>query len=308
MRRSSPCWSGALVLLMASVFLGQSMVATASGLANLWSRAVQQTMLEQSVEDVNSLHRVEDHLVRRLICLPLSDSFASSAISVMQGKVQHGDKCSLPASIGRIIFGKPYEVPWLFEVTPVKTAESSAEPSASSSEVHNTTLTSTRLKKAYVSPLDFRSPENYIFMPSWAMESLGLRPFDLVDVSFVRIKLAALVVLQPLNLEWDTLLEQGKDPKSILEHEINKYSSLTAGSTISIEYGGTTYSFFVQRTHAEGGVAVHGVRIQDSDVKVDIDRSVLDAMLKQREEEELRAKVEGAKKRGSAAEKEKSEE
>lgn len=299
MRRTSPGMAGGLILL--AFLFGRCTIAVASGLTGLWSRAVQQTMLEQSVEDVNSLHRVEDHLVRRLICLPLSESFASSAISVMQGKVQHGDKCSLPASIGRIIFGKPYEVPWLFEVTPVKTAETS-EAAAVPTEASNTTsLSAKRLRKVYVSPLDFRSPENYIFMPSWAMESLGLRPFDLVDVSFVRIKLAALVVLQPLNLEWDSLLEQGKDPKSILEHEINKYSSLTAGSTISIEYGGTTYSFFVQRTHAEGGVAVHGVRIQDSDVKVDIDRSVLDAMLKQREEEEQRAKIDAAKKKGRSA-------
>ena len=299
MRRTSPGMAGGLILL--ALLFGRCTIAAASGLTGLWSRAVQQTMLEQSVEDVNSLHRVEDHLVRRLICLPLSESFASSAISVMQGKVQHGDKCSLPASIGRIIFGKPYEVPWLFEVTPVKTAETSEAAAVPTEASNTTTLSAKRLRKVYVSPLDFRSPENYIFMPSWAMESLGLRPFDLVDVSFVRIKLAALVVLQPLNLEWDSLLEQGKDPKSILEHEINKYSSLTAGSTISIEYGGTTYSFFVQRTHAEGGVAVHGVRIQDSDVKVDIDRSVLDAMLKQREEEEQRAKIDAAKKKGRSA-------
>ena len=286
------------LLLGPLLILAVSKVASASGLSGLWTRAVQQTMLEQSAEDTNSLHRVDDHLVRRLICLPLSESFASSAISAMQGKVQHGDKCSLPASIGRIIFGKPYEVPWLFEVTPVATSASDRP----ASEEMNTSHAMRRLKKVYVSPLDFRAPENYIFMPSWAMESLGLRPFDLVDVSFIRIKLAALVVLQPLNLEWDSLLAEGKDPKSILEHEINKYSSLTAGSTITIEYGGTTYAFFVKQTHAEGGVAVHGVRVQDSDIKVDIDRSVLDAMLKQREEEEQRERNKAAKKRSRAVE------
>lgn len=246
-------------------------------IGNLISSALKMTLLEQEVEDKNSLHRVGDHLQRRLICLPLSDAFAPSAVHGMHGKVQHGDKCSLPASIGRLIFGRPYEVPWLFEVTPVKKASrEDAQPAPASSLAPM----SVQLSKAYVSPLDFRAPENYIFMPQWALRSLGLSPFDEVDVSFVRIKLAALVVLQPLSLEWDALVESGRNPRSVLEHEVNKYSSLTAGAVISIDVDGTTYSFFVKETQAEGGVAVRGVRVQDSDIKVDIDRSYLELLKK----------------------------
>lgn len=141
------------------------------------------------------------------------------------------------------------------------------------------------LRKVYVSPLDFRSPENYIFLPRWVMRSLDLSPFDTVDVSFVRIKLAALVVLQPLTLAWDDLLlSSNASPQSVLEHEVNKYSSLTAGAIITIEHKGVVYAFRVAETRAEGGVAVRGIRVQDSDVKVDIDRSVLDAIKKRREE------------------------
>ena len=55
------------------------------------------------------------------------------------------------------------------------------------------------LDKAYISPLDFRSPENYIFIPKWLMKTLGLKPNDLVDISFVRINLAGLVVFQPCS-------------------------------------------------------------------------------------------------------------
>lgn len=32
------------------------------------------------------------------------------------GKLQYTDKCSLPASVGRELYRKPYEVPWIFEV------------------------------------------------------------------------------------------------------------------------------------------------------------------------------------------------
>jgi hypothetical protein len=108
-----------------------------------------------------------------------------------------------------------------------------------------------------------------------------------VDISFVRINLAGLVVFQPCSLEWDELMEcSDTDPKTILEHEINKYSSLTMGSTIYIEYRGITYPLYVSETRNELGVAVRGVRVQDSDVRVDIDRSLLDNMLEEEEEEE----------------------
>lgn len=136
------------------------------------------------------------------------------------------------------------------------------------------------LEKAYISPLDFRSPENYIFMPRWLMRSMNIEANTLVDVSFVRIKLAGLVILQPLSLEWDKLVEKHKNPQSLLEHEINKYSSLTAGSTIMIEVEGVEYPFHVKDTKAENGVSVKGVRVQDSDVKVDFDRSFLDNLIK----------------------------
>jgi hypothetical protein len=140
-------------------------------------------------------------------------------------------------------------------------------------------LESKVLSKAFISPLDFRAPENYIFMPEWLMKSMNLQSYDLVDISFVRIKLAGLVVLQPLSIAWDHLMLINNSPKAILEHEINKYSSLTAGSIIKIEVDGKEIPLYVKETRAEGGVAVRGVRVQDSDVKVDIDRSVLDEII-----------------------------
>ena len=87
--------------------------------AKLLKDAIEKTLFEMSVEDLNSEHRMDDHLARRLIVLPLTEAFNPSQASGMYGKVQYGDKCSLPSSLGKIIFEKPYEVPWLFEVIPV---------------------------------------------------------------------------------------------------------------------------------------------------------------------------------------------
>lgn len=266
-----------LILLLVDCINGNIFSST-------WTKAVKQTLFEQEIEDENSLHRIDNHLVRRLIVMPLTEAFNPNQASAMHGKVQYGDKCSIPGSIGRLIFEKPYEVPWIFEIKPISRKNNNNDNNnkiiVNNLDANIIPPPSQILDKAYISPLDFRSPENYIFLPKWLMKSLNVNTNDVVDVSFVRIKLASLVVLQPLNLEWDKLMTENNDPKTILEHEVNKYSSLTAGSIIAIEYKGEEYSFYVKETQAEGGIAVKGVRVQDSDVKVDIDRSYLDDLIK----------------------------
>ena len=265
-------------------------------LSRTFNRAIRQTMFEQEIEDKNALHKLDNHIARRLIVMPLTDAFKPHQADLMHGKVQYGDKCSLPSSLGRLIFEKRYEVPWIFEVTRVsntinnlKKRENSVSLSIEEREQNNLvnesqSTSKQRLNKAYISPLDFRSPENYIFLPRWLMSDMNLVPNDVVDVSLVRIKLASLVVFQPLSLEWDDLIKSGGDPKSLLERELNKYSSLTSGSTIYIEVGGKEYPLRVHATYAEGGVQVRAVRVQDSDVSTDIDRSVVDRLLQEERE------------------------
>ena len=252
--------------------------------SNAIFKAVKRSLVEMEIEDNNAVHKIGNHLVRRLIVMPLTDEFDPCQASEMHGKIQYGDKCSLPASLGRIIFEKAYEVPWLFEVTPVRAAGYEALPTLTA-EIESVTKVpfdpySRKVSKAYISPLDFRSPESYIFFPKWLMHSLGLKSHDQVDISFVRIKLASLVILQPLSPEWDTLIEGNHDPKAILEGEINKYSSLTADCVISIKFQNGIYPFYVKEVQS-GGVATKAVRIQDSDVKVDINRELLDDILEE---------------------------
>lgn len=69
-------------------------------IATAWAKAVKQTLFEQEVEDVNSVHKFDNHLERRLIVMPLSEAFNPNQAHPMFGKLQYGDKCSLPSSIG----------------------------------------------------------------------------------------------------------------------------------------------------------------------------------------------------------------
>jgi len=266
----------------------------ANKLPNLFTNAIKQSLYEQEVEDINAVHKFESHMVRRLIVMPLTDNFKPHQADAMHGKIQYGDKCSLPTSVGRLIYENRYEAPWIFEIKPVRNNTSvwannkSEELPPADADRHNQTADAFvskyfapgKLSKAYVSPLDFRSPENYIFLPQWLMRDLDLKVNDQVDVSLLRMKLASLVIFQPLTLDWDELMEKVVDPKTLLEHEINKYSSLTAGSTIYINIHGKEYPICVKETIAEGGISVRGVRVQDADVRTDIDRGVLNALQK----------------------------
>ena len=44
-------------------------ICNANVFNKIWSRAIKQTLFEQEVEDVNSIHKIDNHLVRRLIVM-----------------------------------------------------------------------------------------------------------------------------------------------------------------------------------------------------------------------------------------------
>jgi hypothetical protein len=69
--------------------------------------------------------------------------------------------------------------------------------------------------------------------------------------------------------------KHGASVSTILENEINKYSTVTAGSTIAIKYDNEVYPLYVLKTISEDDISVWGVCIQDSDVRIEIDNSAL---------------------------------
>jgi ubiquitin fusion degradation protein 1 len=252
-----------------------------------WLGAKRQAAFEQKVEDCNANYRVNNILMQRLIVLPLDNNFIPSKYNNLYGKIEHSDKCCFPKSIGSELLGKPYDFPWIFEVTAVgrsgqlkevqkKDRQTTTSSQAQPIPADSASASADSVKKAYVSTLDFRSPENYIFVPRWVMETLDLDRYDQVDVKFVRMKPASLVTLQPLSSNWFSFVEKyASAVTSILENEINKYSTLTAGSIIAIKYKDVKYVLRVNKTTSEGDVSVWGVRIQDSDVKIEIDTTSL---------------------------------
>ena len=244
---------------------------------SFWFGAQRQAIFEQKIEDSNTIERTSNNLLQRLIVLPLDDSFIPSKYNSLYGKVQYSDKCCFPKSIGSELLGKPYDFPWIFELTPAQRKVQNIKQNASSSSpVVSKDSILGGINKAYVSTLDFRAPENYIFVPQWVMETLRLQKYDLVDVKFIRMKLASLVTLQPISENWLTFVEkQGSKVATILENEMNKYATLTVGSIVAIQHENVDYALKVKDTRTEEGISTWGVRIQDADVKLEIDTSPL---------------------------------
>lgn len=236
-----------------------------------WKAAKQQAAREQLVEDCNVPQRVRGEISQRLIMLPIDESFVAAKHNSLYGKIQCSDKCSFPKSIGSLLLSKPHESPWLFEIKPVESKSVGNGMVSASSQSF-----SPKPNVAYVSPLDFRSPENFMFAPSWVMKKLNISSHGLVNVRFVQMKLAAMVVLQPTSKNWLQLAaSEGREVHNILEREINRFSSLTADSDFAILHKGISYGFHVNKTISEDNISVWGVRIQDSDVRVEIDNSLL---------------------------------
>ncbi|KAJ8608246.1 hypothetical protein CTAYLR_009475 [Chrysophaeum taylorii] len=214
--------------------------------------------LEQQLEDYNAIQRASGAFHRALLVLPLNEKFDPPPGSPGHGKLQFSDKVSMPRDIGAELARRQLEVPWQFEVEAVN-------------EPFDDLPWKPPLTKIFCSPLDFRAPANYLFVPLWMMHQLRLKPYDPVKVTWVKLKNGASIKLVSHQ---DSFLKLS-NPRAILESELKYYSAATRGATISLVYNGRQFDFDVD--DCVGTVVgtyrperCDGVSIQDADVSLDL--------------------------------------
>lgn len=151
-----------------------------------WDHAQPLALLEQAVEDHNAeivataSNVAESVRQRRCIALPLDAELFDPPPGVFShGHVDTGDKMSLSRNFWDAIVTSKAEVPWLFEVSRVEGVTSPRVPLPVDTFHHPS---SSKLMRAVGAAIDFRSPNNFVFLPTWMFKCLGLRPFDVVDV------------------------------------------------------------------------------------------------------------------------------
>eukprot|EP00922_Rhytidocystis_sp_ex-Travisia-forbesii_P042379 GHVS01063307.1.p1 GENE.GHVS01063307.1~~GHVS01063307.1.p1 ORF type:complete len:263 (-),score=16.73 GHVS01063307.1:74-862(-) len=210
-----------------------------------WSRARSLTNAEQCVEDANRLETNYDTLVRYYVVMPLTNLFQPPIGHFSHGHVLQGDKISLPRSMLDLIIHRKVEVPWQFALR--------TTPSSGGIQQQTRNISS--------SVLDFRSPENYVFIPQWMMTHLKLRARDVVQCELVKLPEAVTLMLRPHSDDFFGIPRH----RAVMENRLRHYSSLTRGSTIVLKHNGKEYLLDVVDI-TSGGLSLSMASIQDCDV------------------------------------------
>jgi hypothetical protein len=257
---------------------------------------------EQSLDDLNNQLLSKNFLQRRLIVLSYPSPQSTSTSSVASNsryltskyhsfysKEHFCDKCALPQSLSQEISIRSITGPWLWELkkyslidqyphsklTKIQKQIQQKQPSKTSPSQSAISFT----KKLYGSTLDYRAPENYIFLPNWMMSSLNVTNYDLIDLKFIsQLPSVSSVILQPLSPKWKELhrFYDSNDLNSILEKELERYSTLTSQTTIPISVNEEIYEFLVKECRDVNGIQRNGVMIQDQDMITTIDESLIE--------------------------------
>ena len=195
-----------------------------------------------------------------LIALPLPTAFNPPLGSFSRNRLQDGDKISLPKSYWDAICPKgvvQLEVPWVVRVSRadgvagVSAAEGRVlQPTGVSKVTYKSYLPSSSAATVLSSPLDFRAPENYVFLPDWMFRHLGLRPGEAVSCELdTGVPKGGRVSLRPVTFRSGGPCDDGaavgtakeflaiENHQAVLETELKHYSTLTQGSVVSFKFG-----------------------------------------------------------------------
>ncbi|KAL7529196.1 hypothetical protein ACHAXR_005458 [Thalassiosira sp. AJA248-18] len=249
-------------------------------LTQKWSHAQSIALLEQAVEDHNAEYvatapnSIDAICYRRCIVLPLDERFDPPTGVFSHGHVDTGDKMSLSRNFWDAITNAKAElllfaqVPWLFEVSRVDGVTSPRVVQPIDEHHH---ASSSKLSRAVGGALDFRSPNNYAFLPTWMFKALGLRPLDVVDIKLAtKTPPGSAVRLRPHTTAFVNI----GNHQAVLETELKHYSALTLGSTIPFDYRGERYYFDVADLRsAPRRERVPMAKVQDCDIAAEFVRA-----------------------------------
>ncbi|KAI4300081.1 hypothetical protein L6164_033498 [Bauhinia variegata] len=100
--------------------------------------------------------------------------------------------------------------------------------------------------------LEFIAEEGVMYMPYWMMENMLLQEGDIVRVKNVTLPKGTYVKLQPHTKDFLNI----SDPKAILETSLRKFSCLTTGDTIMVEYNNRKYFIDILETKPANAVSI----------------------------------------------------
>ncbi|KAJ2891000.1 ubiquitin fusion degradation protein [Coemansia aciculifera] len=116
-------------------------------------------------------------------------------------------------------------------------------------------------KRTHCGVLEFTAEEGRVYLPQWIMETLDLSPGSPVKVLNVALLRGSLVKLQPQSTDFLDI----SDHRAVLENALRKFSALTVGDIVTIEYNGREYRIAVLETKPSPSA----INIVETDLSVD---------------------------------------
>lgn len=108
--------------------------------------------------------------------------------------------------------------------------------------------------------LEFIADEGTVYIPNWMMANLSISSGMLINVISASCPVASFSKFQPQS----TAFLDITNPKAVLENTLRRFSCLTKGDVISINYNDTIYELLVMETKP-----VDAVSIIETDMEVD---------------------------------------
>ncbi|KAJ2449422.1 ubiquitin fusion degradation protein [Coemansia sp. RSA 2336] len=123
-----------------------------------------------------------------------------------------------------------------------------------------------RKPRTHCGVLEFTAEEGRVYLPQWMMDTLHLSPGSAVEVINVALLHGSLVKLQPQSVDFLDI----SDHRAVLENALRRFSALTVGDIITIEYNGREYRIAVRETQPSPSA----INIVETDLSVDFEPPV----------------------------------
>jgi len=143
--------------------------------------------------------------------------------------LENGDKVILPPSALERLSSLHIEFPMLFEISNVK-----------------------EQRKSHCGVLEFVAEEGVAYMPYWMMQNLLMAEGDIIKFKSTSLPKGTYVKLRPQSKDFLDI----SNPKAVLETTLRRYSCLTTGDSILINYNNKRFFIDIFETRPQNAVTI----------------------------------------------------
>ena len=215
------------------------------------------TILESKIENINYYYSTNTNTnintanKFQLIAMPLTNKFKIPNLdqnndnNTNSDKLSYGDACILPYIVGKSLINKQ-SYPYILQI---KKSNSASSGSSSNPNSNSKSIYTNIIDISYISILNFHAPANYIYIPQWLMDSMGIGVGTVVELKYVNLQTVSKLKLKlkkdsstgssgsnnsGSEIFGDTSTPTPEALQLQLEANLNKYATLTQGTIIPI--------------------------------------------------------------------------